>query len=78
MQAKVSTRTFGRCDPVEHAVTKQQSKHECAGEEPIQEVQRSPWLVGPGRPAYPLRKTPGARLPQVSHFPSSLFVYSSL
>jgi hypothetical protein len=29
MQAKEWTRMFGRCNPVEHAVTKQQSKHEC-------------------------------------------------
>jgi hypothetical protein len=35
MQAKEWTRTFGRCNPVEHAVTKQQSKHECTREEPI-------------------------------------------
>jgi hypothetical protein len=28
MQAKEWTRTFGRCNPVEHAFTKQQSKHE--------------------------------------------------
>jgi hypothetical protein len=32
MQAKEWTRTFGRCNLVEHTVTKQQSKHECAGE----------------------------------------------
>jgi hypothetical protein len=31
MQAKEWMRTFGRCNPVEHAVTKQQSKHECTG-----------------------------------------------
>jgi hypothetical protein len=37
MQAKEWTRMFGRCSPVEHAVTKQQSKHECAGEEPSQD-----------------------------------------
>jgi hypothetical protein len=37
MQAKEWTRTFGRCNPMEHAVTKQQSKHECAGEEPSQD-----------------------------------------
>jgi hypothetical protein len=34
MQAMEWTRTFGRCNPVEHAVTKQQSKHECTKEEP--------------------------------------------
>jgi hypothetical protein len=28
MQVKEWTRTFGWCNPVEHAVTKQQSKHE--------------------------------------------------
>jgi hypothetical protein len=37
MQAKKWTRTSGRCNPVEHAVTKQQSKHECAGEESSQD-----------------------------------------
>jgi hypothetical protein len=36
MQAKVWTRTFGRCNPVEHTVTKQQSKHECTGKSLIQ------------------------------------------
>jgi hypothetical protein len=36
MQAKEWTRTFRRCNPVEHAVTKQQSKHECIGKSPIQ------------------------------------------
>jgi hypothetical protein len=36
MQAKEWTRTFGRCNPVEHVVTKQQSKHECTGESLIQ------------------------------------------
>jgi hypothetical protein len=41
MQAKEWTRTFGRCNPVEHAVTKQQSKHERVGEEPSQ-VGKSP------------------------------------
>jgi hypothetical protein len=34
MQAKKWTRTFGRCNPAQHTVTKQQSKHECTGEEP--------------------------------------------
>jgi hypothetical protein len=37
MQAKEWTRTSARCNPVEHALTKQQSKHECAGEEPSQD-----------------------------------------
>jgi hypothetical protein len=41
MQAKEWTITFGRCNPVEHAVTKQQSKHERVGEEPSQ-VGKSP------------------------------------
>jgi hypothetical protein len=36
MQAKEWTRMFGRCNPVEHAVTKQQSKHECTGKSLIQ------------------------------------------
>jgi hypothetical protein len=33
MQAKEWTGTFGRCNPVQHTVTKQQSKHECTREE---------------------------------------------
>jgi hypothetical protein len=37
MQAKEWTRMFGRCNLVKHAVMKQQSKHECAGEEPSQD-----------------------------------------
>jgi hypothetical protein len=37
MQAKEWTRTFGRCNPVGHTVTKQQGKHECTKEEPSQE-----------------------------------------
>jgi hypothetical protein len=37
MQAKEWTRTSGRCNPVEDAVTKQQSKHECTGEESSQD-----------------------------------------
>jgi hypothetical protein len=36
IQAKEWTRTFGRCNPVEQAVTKQQSKHECIGKLLIQ------------------------------------------
>jgi hypothetical protein len=36
MQVKEWTKTFGRCNPVERAVTKQQSKHECTGKSPIQ------------------------------------------
>jgi hypothetical protein len=36
MQAKEWTRTFGRCNPVEHAITKQQGKHECTGKSLIQ------------------------------------------
>jgi hypothetical protein len=50
MQAKEWTRTFGRCNPVEHAVTKQQSKHEWTREEPSQEEQRGP-QAGRPRPA---------------------------
>jgi hypothetical protein len=37
MQEKKWMREFGRCNPVEHAVTKQQSKDECAGEKSSQE-----------------------------------------
>jgi hypothetical protein len=32
-----SGRERRRCNPMDHAVTKQQSKHECAGEEPSQD-----------------------------------------
>jgi hypothetical protein len=42
MQAKQWTRMFGRCNPVENAITKQQRKHERTGEEPSQEEQRGP------------------------------------
>jgi hypothetical protein len=45
MQAKEWTRTFGRCNPVEHAVTKQQSKHECTREESSQEEERGKSLI---------------------------------
>jgi hypothetical protein len=37
MQTKEWMRTFQRCNPMEHAVTKQQIKHECTREEPSQE-----------------------------------------
>jgi hypothetical protein len=36
MQAKELTRTFGRCNLVELADTKQQSKHECTGKSLIE------------------------------------------
>jgi hypothetical protein len=42
MQVKEWTRMFGRCNLVKHAVTKQQSKHECTREELSQEEQRGP------------------------------------
>jgi hypothetical protein len=42
MQAKEWTRTFGRCNPMKHVVTKQQSKRERTGEELSQEEQRGP------------------------------------
>jgi hypothetical protein len=42
MQAKEWTRKFGRCNPVEHAVTKKQRKHKHTGEEPSREEQRGP------------------------------------
>jgi hypothetical protein len=50
MQAKEWTRMFGRCNPVEHAVTKQQSKCECTGEEASREEQRGR-QAGRSRPA---------------------------
>jgi hypothetical protein len=36
MQAKEWTRMFGRCNAVEHTVTKQQIKHECTSKSLIQ------------------------------------------
>jgi hypothetical protein len=63
MQAKEWTRAFWWCNPVEHAVTKQQSKHECAGENRSWEEQQTT-QAGPGRPTSPPFKAPGARLPQ--------------
>jgi hypothetical protein len=50
MQAKEWTGAFGRCNPVEHAVTKQQSKHECNGESRSWEEQQDT-LVGRPKPA---------------------------
>jgi hypothetical protein len=47
MQAKEWTREFGRCNPVEHAVTKQQSKDKCAGEKSSREERGGPQA---GRP----------------------------
>jgi hypothetical protein len=73
MQTKEWTRAFGWCNPVEHAVTKQHSKHECSGEEPSQE-QRGPQAGRPRPAGLPPSKAPSTRLPQVSHFPSSLFM----
>jgi hypothetical protein len=78
MQAKEWTRTFGRCKPMKHAVTKQQSKHECTGKNRARRSREAPRPVGLGRLAYPLRKPSSAFIPQVSHLPSSLFVCSSL
>jgi hypothetical protein len=78
MQAKEWTREFGRCNPMEHAVTKQQSKDECAGEKLSREERGGPRPSGVGWPAYPLFKHPGAPLRQVSLPSSSLFVCSSL
>jgi hypothetical protein len=62
---------------VEHAVTKQQASMERIGESWSQEGREGPRLIGPGRLASPLFKPPGARLPQVSHSPSPLFVFLS-
>jgi hypothetical protein len=42
MQAKEWTREFGRCNLVEHVVTKQQSKDECAGEKSSQDERGGP------------------------------------
>jgi hypothetical protein len=42
MQAKEWTRTFERCNPMKHVVMKQQSKHECTGDEPSQKEQKGP------------------------------------
>jgi hypothetical protein len=40
MQENEWMRTFGRCNPVKHTITKQQRKHECTGEELSKEEQR--------------------------------------
>jgi hypothetical protein len=50
MQAKEWTRTSGRCNPVAHAVTKQQRSMECAGENSSQMEQQGP-QAGQPRPA---------------------------
>jgi hypothetical protein len=50
MQAKEWTREFGQCDLVEHAVTKQQSEDECAGEKSNREERGGP-QAGRPRPA---------------------------
>jgi hypothetical protein len=78
MQAKEWTRAFGRCNPMEHTVTKQQSKHECTGEEPSQEEAAGPQASQPRPAGLLLFKATGARLPQVSHLPSALLVCLSL
>jgi hypothetical protein len=54
MQAKEWTREFRRCNPVEHAVTKSQSKDECAGRKPELGGARS----HPGRSAQAGRPPP--------------------
>jgi hypothetical protein len=51
MQEKEWTRAFGRCNPVEHAVTKEQSKLECTGENLSEVEKRGPQA---GRPTSPL------------------------
>jgi hypothetical protein len=62
MQANEWTRAFRRCNPVEHAVTKQQSKHEYTGESRSREEQQPtqvgrPKSVGSGRPTSPFIST---------------------
>jgi hypothetical protein len=54
MQAKEWMREFGRCNPVEHTVTKQQSKHECAG----RKLEPGGATSHPGRSAQAGRPTP--------------------
>jgi hypothetical protein len=49
---------FGRCNSVEHAVTKQQSKHECTREEPSREEQRGPQVGRPKPAGLPPLKAP--------------------
>jgi hypothetical protein len=72
MQAKEWTRTFGRCNLVEHVVTKQQSKHECTGEEPSQEEQRGPQAGRPRLAGLPPLKAP--RCPSSSGKPLAQFL----
>jgi hypothetical protein len=62
MQAKEWTRTFGRCNLVEHAFTKQQSEMSALEKNQAGRRREAPKPVGPGRPAYPLQKHPGAPL----------------
>jgi hypothetical protein len=58
MQAKEWTRTFGRCNPVKHTVTKHQSKHERTGEEPGQEEKIGPYASRTRPASLPPSKAP--------------------
>jgi hypothetical protein len=69
MQAKEWTRTFGRCNPVDHTVTKQQRSMECTREK------LKPKGAERTQAGLPLLKPLGAPLRQVSRSSSSLFVF---
>jgi hypothetical protein len=67
MHVKEWTREFGRCNPVEHADTKQKKGAWSALEKVgAKRCSRAPRLVGPGRSTSPFYSPPSARLPQVS------------
>jgi hypothetical protein len=63
---------------VEHAGTKvTKGRSSCWEKEPSQGGQNQPRPVGPGRPAFPIKGTPGVRLLQASSSLLTPFVCSS-
>jgi hypothetical protein len=54
MQAKEWKRAFGRCNPVEHAVTSNKASMSMLEQAGAERRSRPPKLVGPGQPASPL------------------------
>jgi hypothetical protein len=78
MQAKEWTRTFGRCNPWSTRSQINKAKMSALEKNWARRSKEAPKPVGPGRPAYPLQKHPGAPLRQVSLSSRSLFVCSCL
>jgi hypothetical protein len=76
MQAKECMREFGRCKHAATKVTKQ--RWVCWKKTGARRGKKPPRPAGPGRPASPLFKHPGALLRQVSCSSSTLFMCSSL